>query len=65
MSITQAKHDFTSIGTLAGTLQVSVRRIERAAGELSITPAMRLNGIPHFDGEQVERLTRHLHREAE
>ena len=52
------QRDFVSIGQLAAHLQRSVRKIEAAAESLAISPAMRLNGIVHFDGEQVERITK-------
>jgi hypothetical protein len=58
-----AKHDFTAIGQLAGRLRVIVRAIEQAAAELGIEPALRLNLVLHFDGDQVERLAAHF-REA-
>jgi hypothetical protein len=60
MGTVQATHDFYSIGQLAAHLQKPVRSIESAATELQITPAMRINGIPHFDGEQVARLSQQL-----
>jgi hypothetical protein len=60
MGTVEATHDFYSIGQLAAHLQKPVRAIEGAAIELAITPAMRLNGIPHFDGEQVARLSARL-----
>lgn len=51
-----ATQDFYSIGHLAGMLQRSTRAIERLANKLKITPAMRVNGVAHFDGSQVERI---------
>ena len=57
MNATAADRDYVSIGALAATLQQSVRSIERAAQKLGIVPAMRLNSVPHFDANQVERLT--------
>ena len=60
MQTIDAKHDFVSTGQLAAHLQVSVRAIERAAVKLDISPAMRINHVSHFDGEQVERLTAEL-----
>lgn len=53
--------DYISIGQLAAHLQRSVRNIEAAADSLGISPAMRLNGVVHFDGEQVERITKAIH----
>ena len=54
---TAADKDLLSIGRLAADTQKPVRRIEQAANELRIKPAMRLNGVPYFNGRQVERLT--------
>ncbi|MEX2310634.1 MAG: hypothetical protein WD738_23910 [Pirellulales bacterium] len=51
-----ANKDFISIGALAAHLQRPVRRIELAVAVLQIEPAMRLNGIVHFDADQVERI---------
>lgn len=55
MTVTSTK-DFTSIGVLAAHLQRPVRRIEQAVESLRIEPALRLNGVVHFDGAQVERI---------
>jgi hypothetical protein len=57
MTAVTASKDFVSVGQLAAHVQRPVRRIEQAATELGITPAMRLNGVNYFDGRQVERLT--------
>jgi hypothetical protein len=55
--MTVAAHkDFVSIGALAAHLQRPVRRIELAVAAMQIEPAMRLNGIVHFDAAQVERI---------
>ena len=62
---TEAKHDFISIGQLAAHLQRPVRVIERAAEKLKIHPAMRINLIPHFDGEQVQQITAALREAAQ
>ena len=56
----KAARDFFSIGQLAAHFQISVRAIEKAAGELGIVPAMRINLVSHFDGQQVEALRAHL-----
>ena len=64
MNATDAKRDFVSIGQLAAHVQSPVRSIERAAERLQLVPAMRLNGVAHFDGEQVEALTAELRRAA-
>lgn len=60
MPTTEATHDYRSLGHLCSELQVSFRKIEKAATELGIAPAIRLNGIVYFDGEQTERLTQHF-----
>jgi hypothetical protein len=57
---TAADRDFISVGQLAAHVQKPVRRIEAAAEQLRLKPAMRLNGVPYFDGAQVERLTAKL-----
>lgn len=54
------EHDLLSIGSLAGHLQISLRAIERAATELQIVPAKRIDMVPYFDGGQVELLTDYL-----
>jgi hypothetical protein len=48
------ERDLTSIGQLCAHLQASYRRIEKAAERCKISPAWRINGVVHFDGEQVE-----------
>ena len=60
MATTETAHDFTSIGSFCAMLQVSMRRVEKAANELGIVPAVTLDRIPYFDAEQVERLTARL-----
>jgi hypothetical protein len=55
MTIAPAK-DFVSIGTLASQLRVTVRSIENTADRLHISPALRINLIPHFDGTQCEQI---------
>jgi hypothetical protein len=59
MTVTSEK-DLVAIGVLAARLQRSVRVIEAACLELNIAPALRINYVPHFDGEQVELLTERL-----
>lgn len=56
------QRDYVSIGQLAAHLQRTVRSIEAAAESLGISPAMRLNGVIHFDGEQVEQITQAIKR---
>lgn len=57
MNATDAVHDYTAIGPLASRLQQSVRAIESASQVLGLVPSLRLNNVPHFDGNQVQRLT--------
>ncbi len=54
------EHDYVSIGVLAADLQRTPRAIEKASEVLAIQPALRLNRVLHFDGEQVEKLTAHF-----
>jgi hypothetical protein len=55
-----SEKDFVSIGQLAAHAQKPVRDIEQAAEDLQLQPALRLNSVPYFSGDQVERLTKHL-----
>ncbi|MGD9632735.1 MAG: hypothetical protein AB7G28_25135 [Pirellulales bacterium] len=48
--------DLIAIGKLASELRVTVRTIDFAVAELGIQPALMLNRIAHFDGDQVERI---------
>jgi len=59
MTVAPSK-DFVSIGTLASHARVTVRAIERAADELKIEPACRINFVTHFDGGQCEAIVHHL-----
>jgi len=63
MHAVEATRDFYAIGQLAAHLQRSVRQIERAAAALGLLPSMRLNGVPYYDGAQVEQLTAELRRD--
>ena len=56
----ESEKDLVAIGVLAARLQKSVRTIEAAVIALNMMPAMRLNYVPHFDGEQVEQIMRRL-----
>ena len=60
MNPIESTRDYVSIGQLAAHLRCSMRDIERAATELQMVPALRLNFVPHFDAEQVERLKERL-----
>lgn len=57
---TLPQNDLVAIGVLASQLQKPVRTIEAACIELNIAPAMRINFVPHFDADQIERLTERL-----
>jgi hypothetical protein len=59
MTVAPSK-DFVSIGTLASHAKATVRAIERAAADLKIDPSCRINYVPHFDGDQCEKLIQHL-----
>jgi hypothetical protein len=52
-----AEKDLVSIGCLAAQIQQPVRAIESMAVKLGIVPAMKLNSIPHFDGDQAEAIS--------
>ena len=60
-----AEQDYTSIGQLAAHVQRPVQKIEQAASELKIRPALRLNQVPYFSARQVERLTEALRNTKE
>lgn len=49
-----------STGYLSQMLQVSPTAIRAAMAALSMTPAIEINGVAHFDDEQVEALRRHI-----
>ena len=57
MTTVSADRDLLSIGMLASHVQRSVKAIEQAATAANIAPAMRVNGVPYFNADQVERLT--------
>lgn len=52
-----AKRDYVAIGQLASSIGRPVRAIEQAAESLNLSPAMRVNRVPFFDGEQAEKIT--------
>lgn len=60
----ESKQDFFSIGQLAAHLQASVRQIEAAAERAGLQPALRLNMVPHWNGDQVEILRAQLNKGA-
>jgi hypothetical protein len=53
-------NDLTAIGILASDLRVTVREIERAADQIGVAPALMLNRIAHFDGDQVAAIVQFL-----
>ena len=59
-----AQKDLRSVGNLCGMLQRSPDVINGAAKVLGIQPALRLNGVPHYDADQVERICTYF-RESE
>jgi hypothetical protein len=62
MTTVSADRDFVSIGQVAAQAGRTVRRVEQAATELGMKPAMRVDGRPYFDGRQVEQLSAKLNR---
>lgn len=57
MIVIDAKRDFTSVGQLAANLGQSLRWLEQRSRDLGLKPSLRLNGVPYYDGRQVEQLT--------
>src|SRR5262245_36057609 len=51
-----ASKDFWALGQLCQQLQVSLHVLERVALLHDIQPAMRLNGVPYFDGNAAGEL---------
>lgn len=55
----------TSIGHACCTLQRSYKSVQQAIEQLHIEPAATINGVPHYDDGDVERVREHLsQREA-
>jgi hypothetical protein len=52
-----------AIGKAVSILHVMPNRI-RAAGELGISPAIKINGVEHFDETDVDRIGQHLEQNA-
>lgn len=63
MMIVAAQNDLASIGYLCSLLQQSPRQVERAAEVLGFGPAYRINGVAHFNGEQVEKLAAYFRKD--
>ena len=49
-----------AIGKAVSILHVMPNRIRAAAGELGITPAIKINGVEHFDESDVGRIGQYL-----
>jgi hypothetical protein len=58
--LTATPKTLNSSGYVAVALQVMPQTILATARRLNITPAMTLNGIAHFDDQQVERIAEAL-----
>lgn len=58
--MTTPQNDLVAIGVLAQQLQQSVRTIEAVCVALNLPPAMRVNYVPFFDAEQVNRIAARL-----
>lgn len=52
--------DLNSIGYLATRLQVPVGAVRAAANALCISPALSINGVPHYSERQAERIGLHV-----
>lgn len=48
--------EFSSIGFVCQLMQVDPRRLRTIAESVGVVPAMRLNGVDHFDADGVARL---------
>ena len=52
--------NITAIGVLSGQIQMTVQRLRAVADELGIEPSAYINGIPHFDSTDAERIATHV-----
>ena len=57
--------NITAIGPLCGQLQEPINRVRAAIDALGIEPAMRINGVPHFNEGDCERIADHLREQRE
>ncbi len=57
-----ASQDLMSLAALCEFLQATPHRVERAAEKLKLTPALRIDGRPFYDSDQVEKLREVLTR---
>lgn len=60
-----ATRDLTAIGVLCQRLQRSFRDIEAAAERAGICPALRINGVWHFDADQEQKIREQLNKPNE
>ncbi len=58
--ITDMSNSIIAIGRAVSILHAMPNRIRAAAGELGISPAIKINGVEHFDETDVDRIGRHL-----
>jgi len=63
--MTTATRHLESIGHLCASLQKPYATIRRAIDTLGIVPAVTINGIDHFDGEQCERIEKMIRGERD
>ncbi len=59
---TAVAQDISSIGHLASHLRRPVSSIHAAANRLGLSPALRINGVPHYDAASAERIAASLAR---
>lgn len=52
--------DITSIGKASALLNTMPGKIESAAVALGVVPAVRINGVPHYGDDDLERIREHL-----
>lgn len=55
-----ATHELLSIGYCCQLLQQTPAAISKVAESLKIKPALRLNGVTHFDDEQFAAIRDHF-----
>ena len=55
--------DAIAIGTVAHELQALVEEVATVAKRLRLRPVMFLDRVPHYSGEQVEKIRRNLRRQ--
>lgn len=60
MDTQQPTKSIASIGAVAAELQLTTAKIAAAADELNIQPELRINQVPYFDSQDVERINEHI-----